>query len=115
MQLHHTDYDKHLDFLENHEGSVLFFEQKTNPRRFVNRVVNAVKHLPPGHQCLVLFKQDARDDKAAHHVMRRIGLQLEDEAMETLVHAFVLPAALFSIVKNEQDLQDFLDLQEAGL
>lgn len=105
MQIHHTDFDKHLDFLSDHEGSVLFFEHKTNPARFMDTVISTVKALPSGHQCLLIVNQTVARAKKGEHLMRKVGERLEASGIATLVHAFVVPPALFSILKDEQTLE----------
>lgn len=103
MHLYTTDFDKHLELLENASGDIHFFTKGTNPRRFVKSVVNAAQQLQPQQKCLCIFNQKVAHSKKAHHVMRAIGEALEDSGIATLVHAFVVPPGLFNMLKMAAD------------
>ncbi len=100
MHLYTTDFDRHLDFLEEHgSGPVHFYSGGTNPRKFVNAVVKDARQLQPTEKLLCIFNEKVAHSKKAHHVMRTIGERIENIGVATLVHAFVVPPKLFKLLK----------------
>lgn len=116
MHLYTTDFDRHLDYLENHKGNVHFYGASTKPRTFVNTVMKDVQQLQPQEKVLLIFNEKQAHSKKAHHVMRALGERLEDRGIATLVHAFVVPPSLFKLLKaataetlSEADFETLLE------
>ena len=93
-----TDFDKHLGMLENSEGEVFFFSANDNPKRFQQKVVDAVVSKTPP-EVLLLFHLGVGEKKS-----RSIGRSTTRHITEALgrkmtVHVFILPTALFNAVE----------------
>lgn len=90
-----TDFDKHLDRLENSEGEVFFFGVRDNPARFQQVVVDAVLEKEPP-EVLLIFHRGCGEKKSrsiARSVGRGIATALERPYSRT--HIFILPSELF--------------------
>lgn len=100
MHIHTTDFDAHIDALENSVGKVLFYKAKTNPGRFVNTAVQTVQRLEAQQQCVLIFNEKGTPSRKVHRIVQRIGTQLESKHIHTLVHAFIVPPALFNMLEE---------------
>lgn len=90
-----TDFDKHLDRLENSEGEVFFFGVHDNPARFQKEVVDIVLEKDPP-EVLFIFHRGCGEKKSrslARSTSRQIVHALERPYSRT--HIFILPAELF--------------------
>ena len=96
-----TNFDQHLERLENSEGESFFFDVNDNPARFQKQVVDAVvKTEPP--EVLLLFHLGCGEKKSrsiARSTMRRITKALDRKYSR--IHIFILPPKLFGIFQAE--------------
>lgn len=103
MQIHeqYTDFDKHLEMLENSDGEAFFFDVHDNPARFQQMVVDTVlaKELP---EVILIFNKGCGEKKCrsiAKSANRRIITALKRRRYRT--HLFIFPAALFELAESE--------------
>ena len=100
-----TDFDYHLEMIENSDGEVFFFDVHSNPARFSQQVVDTViKSEPP--EVLLVFHKGCGEKKSrsiARSASRRITKALDCHYYKT--HLFILPGALFDAAQTEVNRQ----------
>ena len=100
-----TDFDQHLERLENSEGEVFFFNATDNPARFQQKVVDAVVEIQPP-EVLLLFHLGVGEKKSrsvARSTARCITKALDRKYGQ--VHVFILPPKLFVTAQTELSRQ----------
>lgn len=97
----YTDFDKHLEMLENSDGEVFFFGVHDNPARFQKSVVDTVLAKEPPEVLLVFHKGcgEKKSRSIAKSTSRRITTALKLRFYRT--HTFIFPTALFEAAEAE--------------
>ena len=96
-----TNFDQHLERIENSEGEFFFFSVTDNPARFQQKVVDAVVEIKPP-EVLLLFHLGVGEKKSrsvARSTARHITKALNRKYMH--VHVFILPPKLFAAAETE--------------
>ena len=87
-----TDFDKHLEILENLEGQVFFFSVNDNPARFKQKVVETFMESEPP-QILFLFHLGV-GEKKARSIARSTARQITEalgRRYNIYANMFILP------------------------
>ena len=101
MLIRETDFDKHLEMLENSEGEVYFLNINDNPARFQEKVVEDVLGVIPS-EIILLFHRGVGEKKSrsiARSILRSIQKVLDRRYR--FLHVFILPSKLFKMAEIE--------------
>ena len=101
MLVRETDFDKHLEMLENSKGEVYFFNLNDNPARFQEKVIEDVSGIIPP-EVILLFHRGIGEKKSqsiARSILRSMQKVL-DRRYRSL-HVFILPSKLFKMAEIE--------------
>ena len=99
MLMHHTDFDNHLDCLENKTGNIFYYTRRVGTNPFVSHVVRTVMETDSLHSVLFVEDRGPKDYRRICLMLERIGNEVE-KRKEHLIHAFILHPDLFKMVQD---------------
>ena len=105
MLMIHSDLDKHLDFLEDKDGSSFMVPRRNINKKgcaaFYKEVTDDIMSGSYMHTGIFVEEPSKKERNLIVNTLKKIGAKVEAERKLHYIHGFFLPRELFNIIDRE--------------